>query len=372
MLHRFSFGFILLTALFSTARAQLRDGVLFDPGVKMTQPAEGAPEALSRMLFVLGQWDVDYSEFRADTLFRSGHGLASITLMNRGHAIMERMYCTLCADSLDINTLSFLGYNHRANVWNLGEANGFTESISVHSGDFEGDDLVLRNAIRRGGGPVVTTYRTTYRRDGGDFAVERDVSTDHGETWSPQIRRNYRRRTDSDSFLMGSSKYGMADPAQPEEARAFDFLIGAYDAPMQFHFPDGRNPAFESTTTAVFVMNGQAVLEYGWYDADTRLPDAATSIIRLYNRAMRRWESLYMANRSNGTLFFGGRKDGDEIILSEFESDLDNGPIQRWVFHDIGKDEYHWYGAQSFDRGKTYSKYWIIDMTRKESDVPRP
>jgi hypothetical protein len=362
----------LLTIFFSPARGQMRDGRLFDPGVAMTEPAEGAPPELSKMLYVLGQWDVDYREFRADTLFRSGRGLASITLMNRGHAIMERMYCKLCADSLDVNTLSFLGYDHRSNVWNLGEANGFTESMSVHSGDFEEDDLVLRNAIRRGGGPVVTTYRKTYRKNDSDFSVDTDVSTDYGETWKPWIQKRYSHRAPEDSFLMGASKYGVPDPTQPEEARAFDFLIGTYDAPMQFHFLDGRNPAFESTTTAVFAMNGQAILEYGWYDVDKRLPDAATSIIRLYNRAMRRWESIYMANRSNGTLFFGGRQEGDEIILSEFESDLDNGPIQRWVFHDIGTDGYHWYGAQSFDRGKTYSKYWIIDMTRKESDVLSP
>lgn len=357
-------GFMVLTV--STASAQSRDGELFDPGFSMTEPAGGAPDALAKMLFVLGQWDVDYAEYRADTLHRGGKGLASVTLMNRGHAIMERMYCTGCADSLDVNTLSFLAFNTRAQKWNLGEADGYTESIAVHTGDFEGDDLVLRNAIRRGGGADVMVYRTSYRSmDDDGFVIETDVSTDFGATWKPKRRKTYARRQETDDFLQGSSTYGQPDPSQPEEARAFDFLIGTFDAPMQFDLPDGRQFSFPSTTTAVFAMNGQAILEYGWYDSDTNLPDAATSIIRLYNRAMRRWESIFMSNRGNGALFFGGVEDGDEIVLSLFETDLDYGPIQRYVFHDIGENEYHWYGAQSFDRGKTYSKYWIIDMTRK-------
>lgn len=355
----------ILLILTTSAKGQLHDGTLFDPGIKMLKPAEGAPAQLAQMLFVLGQWNVKYSEYRADTLLRSGTGLAAITLMNRGHAIMERMYCDRCADSLDVTVMSFLAFNKRANAWNLGEANGLSESMSVLTGDFDGDELVLRNAIRRGGGPEVTLYRTTYHRSEPTFSVETDVSTDFGESWSRWVRKEYAPRAVVDSFLAGSSTYGLPDPSQPEEARAFDFLIGTFDAPMQFHFPDGREPSFPSITTAVYAMNGKAILEYGWYDVDPNLPEAATSIIRLYNRAMRRWESIYMDNRGNGTLFFGGVQDGDRIVLSLFETDLEYGPIQRYVFHDIGKDEYHWYGAQSFDRGDTYAKYWIIDMTRR-------
>ena len=358
---------IFLILQVQTATAQLRDGRLFDPGVSMIEPAEGAPDVLAKMLFTLGQWDVAYQEVRADTLHRSGPGLASITLMNRGHAIMERVYCAQCADSLDINTLSFLAFNTRANVWNLGEANGYTESISVHTGDFEGDQLVLRNAVRRGGGADVVMYRTEYTQaDDGGFSVVTDVSTDFGGSWGLFRSKVYSRREEAEDFLEGVSTYGEPDLTQPEEARAFDFLIGTFDAPMHFSFPDGREIDVPSTTTAVFAMNGKAILEYGWYDVDQSLPDAATSIIRLYNRTMRRWESIFMTNRGNGALFFGGSEDGDQIVLSFFETDLDYGPIQRYVFHDISEDEYHWYGAQSFDRGESYSKYWVIDFTRTD------
>lgn len=357
---------VLLIVFPAMLPAQSRDGRLFDPGVRMTEPAANAPEELGQMTFVLGQWDVDYTAFQADTVLRTGSGLSEITLMNRGHGIMERMFCPACADSLDINTLSFLAYNSGAGLWNLGEANGLAESIAAYSGDFEDEHLVLRNAIRRGGGALVTLYRMAYRRsDDGRFAVETDVSTDFGKEWRRHLRKVYTPREQSENFLVGGSEYGSPDPSQPEEARAFDFLIGTFDAPMQFFFPDGREPKVPSTTTAVFAMNGQAILEYGWYDVDTNLPDAATSIIRIYNRAMQRWESLFMSNRSNGALFFGGAQDGDRIVLSLFEADLEHGPIQRYVFHDISEDGYHWYGAQSFDRGETYSKYWVIDVSRQ-------
>ena len=80
---------------------------------------------------------------------------------------------------------------------------------------------------------------------------------------------------------------------------------------------------------------------------------------------MRRWESLYMANRGNGALFFGGQDEGDRIVLGLFETNLDFGPMIRFVFHDIQGDEYHWYSESSTDRGQTWTKTWIIDVTRQ-------
>ena len=70
-----------------------------------------------------------------------------------------------------------------------------------------------------------------------------------------------------------------------------------------------------------------------------------------------------MANRANSLLFFGGQKEGDNIVLHNFETHADDA-ISRWVFHSIEKDGYKWYGETSRDRGKTYRTTWIIEMTR--------
>ena len=133
---------------------------------------------------------------------------------------------------------------------------------------------------------------------------------------------------ESADLLAVGAGLGSAAPDLPEEARQFDFLLGEWDAYQDITLPTGQNYKFPSTTTAVRAMNGHAILEFNWYDTDPSLADAATSIIRIYNRAMRRWESLYVTNRFNGQLFFGGVKEGDELILTLFEGEPGRRALQ--------------------------------------------
>ena len=41
-------------------------------------------------------------------------------------------------------------------------------------------------------------------------------------------------------------------------------------------------------------------------------------------------------------------------------------PMARYIFHSIAADSYSWCANQSFDRGATWTKQWIIDAERKE------
>lgn len=119
------------------------------------------------------------------------------------------------------------------------------------------------------------------------------------------------------------------------------------------------------------VLGGKALLEYNWFDSDPNMPDAATSILRIYNRAERRWESLFTTNRSNGLLRFGGVLDGGTMVLNAFDTDR-TGRMSHWVFHSIAKDSYRWYGENSSDGGETYQKVWLIDFKRKTPDKSEP
>lgn len=330
----------------------------------MREPAAGAPQELAEIGYIVGDWDVDYRAYRADTLFLSGTGAASITYMNRGHALMERMICPGCgASSGDIVTLSFLAFNSAVGVWNLGVADAYSESISVQSGTRSGDRLLLQNAVRHLGGAILLHYRTTLRPAGDGFAMFTETSSDYRVTWDTTVVRLYRPRTSTADYLIPRTDYGEASPDRPDEAAEFDFLVGTFEAPQTLTFPNGQVVNFPSTTTAVYALNGLGILEFGWYDVDPNLPDAATSIIRLYNRAMGRWESLYMANRGNGALFFGGRREDDRIVLGLFETDLSRGPISRFVFHNIRDDGYDWYSESSNDRGVTFDTTWVINAT---------
>jgi len=152
--------------------------------------------------------------------------------------------------------------------------------------------------------------------------------------------------------------------ATAEAAKATS--TGSIGSAPRFGGEEDRNHAKAppTTATASIALGGHGVLEHSWFDLDPSLPDAATSILRLYNRAERRWESLYLTNRGNTLLDFGGAKEGDRIVLHLFDTRLGD-TISRFVFHNIEPDGYRWFAESSTDRGATFATTWTIDMTRR-------
>jgi hypothetical protein len=362
-----AFFLLLAIALSLATNSQAsRDGIRFDPGAAMTHRAEGAPEQLDRAASVVGQWDVTYQTWIGDSLAINTQGEADITYMNRGHGIMERFHSPDAGNGSELNTVMFLVYNPLGNKWVMGLASSYTENVSILDGDFADGELVMYNAARRLGGAQLTFYRTTFTNlDVDAFDVETATSTDMGRTWSREVLRSYQRRQPSEDFMAPATRYGDPVPGLPEEARQFDFLIGEWNESQDMTFPNGQNVRFPSNGTGVYALNGHAVLEFSWYDVDTTLPDAATSVVRIYNRQMRRWECMYTTNRFNSILYFGGVKEGDRIVLHLFEANTEDSPLNQWVFHDVEVDAYSWYANTSVDRGQTWNKTWVINAVRK-------
>lgn len=344
-----------------------RNGKRFDPGLTMTEGSSYAAPEQAAMAYVLGQWDVTYTIYPTDTTQHTASGWSRISYLNRGHGFMEELHVPdFDGAGHELNTIGFLARNTISNQWNYGEVNSFTEGVTLYDGAIDGDHLTLRNAIRRGGSVQLTMYRLTFEKQERDtFTQLLETSADYGATWKPSLKKTYAKRTASDAFMASADTYGTPAPGLPEEAREFDFLIGSYSAQQQLTFPNGQQVNFPSQTTAVYALNGHGILEFGWYDVDTNLPDAATSIVRIYNRAMRRWESLYITNRGSTLLFFGGDKEGDRIILHNFEADAASPSIPRYVFHSIEENSYKWFSEQSTDRGESFQTTWTIDMARQ-------
>ena len=354
----------------SSALAASRDGRLFDPGVTMEQRAPGAPEQLDKIAFLIGSWDVAYTTFDAEGKAHEASGEAEVTYMNRGHGLMERFRTQdLDGEGHERSSITFLTFVHGSKLWNLGEVDSFSESVALFHGDFRGDSLVVRNAVRRRGGQNVVIYRRTLRRTADGAELEEEQSQDFGTTWKRSFAKTYARRSEPANLVAAGDGPGSAAPDLPEEARQFDFLLGENDAFQDLTLPTGQNYKFPSFTTAVRAMNGRAILEFNWVDVDPNLPDAATSIIRIYNRAMRRWESLYVTNRFNGQLFFGGVMEGAELVLTLFEVNRGDVPFSHFVFHDIREDGYRWYAETTNDHGETFTKTWLIDVTPRKVDA---
>lgn len=345
----------------------IRDGKLFDPGIGLEAPAKGAPKELARLLPFVGDWDLEMKIHRPGGEVLSSKGSAKIAFMNRGHAVMERTrVADFDGEGHAMATMAFLAVDGNG-VWTVGEGNSWTEAIRLASGGFDGGRLVVHDAMRPGGGPLLLYFRRTYGTTGeGRFEMKLEVSRDLGESWSPALIRRYRKRPPSEDHFPVRDDHGKAAPGRPAEAAQFDFLLGEFDASHWMKRPQGE-VRWRANATAVHALDGHGLLEFNWFDTDPSLPDAATSILRLYNRSMRRWESLFLTNRGNSALHFGGVQEGDRIVLHPFDAQTGSNPLSQWIFYDIEPDSYRWKGLQSQDRGQSFSPGWTIDFVRKSS-----
>lgn len=350
--------------LAANASAEYRNGIRFDPGRDMTERAQGAPPELDRVTGFVGQWDVEIVRPSTEGEAGKATGTAEITFMNRGHGLMESFYSE-DVDGHELAALRFLGFNPASKRWFLAGADSWGEAAWVADGDFAGQALVLSTARRFGGGVTLTEIRYSIEQPApGALRARIETSTDGGATFAVVEERVYSRREASADFMKPKSTFGVPAPDRFPEAAAFDFLIGEWTSSHDLTFANGQRAQWQANSTGVYALNGAAVMEFNWFDVDPSLPDAATTILRFYNRAMRRWESLYLPNRGHSVLHFGGVQEGDEIVLHPFEAGA-SAQMSRWVFHDIEKDSYNWYGATSNDRGKTWNKTWLIDVERK-------
>lgn len=358
---------LLLTA--GVGFAEIRDGKLFDPGTQLTEPSERAPKDLAKFSDFVGNWDVTLETFAAGKDTVRSEGRAQVTYVNRGHSYMER---TRIADfngqGHDLAALAFLSVDSNG-AWAYGEADTWTEAVSIASGGFEGDRLVLHSARRPGGGITFQLIRRTLEAKDDGFVLTTETSTDMGKQWTTTQQRTYRRSAVTENFFPVRDDLGLPAPDRSAEASQFDFLVGEYATRTFLKFGP-QTIRWPAQTTAVYALDGRAIFEFNWNDYDPSLPDSATSILRLYNHAERRWESLYISNRASTPLHFGGVMEGDRLTLHPFDAVNDGTALSKWVFFDVRDNSYRWKGLVSQDRGASYGLTWGIDMDRQGADLP--
>ncbi len=371
-----------------------QDGHRFDPGISMATRAPSAPPELDQARFLLGTWQVQQTVGSGEQAQTSSCE-AEITYLNRGHGLAERLHCDTFLSEQPFDALAFLVYNSAGQVWMLGEADSFTESARLLHGSLDGEGasaaLTLTHAVRRGGGPQLRHYRLTWRPTpvSGDAEAPAgleqvvEASTDDGSSWQPVRTRRYvpSDAVPSDAVpsdapepaTTSAMNFGAPSPNRAPEGGQFDFLIGRWNKQQEITLPNGQVAKFSANGTAVHALGGHAILEFLSYDIDPNLPDAANTVLRVYNRALRRWENLFLSNRNNSVLHFGGAQEGEgvdrEIVLHPFDVDA-SGNLSFYIFHDIRDGAYEWHSKTSTDRGATFNKTWIISARRVEPPVP--
>lgn len=360
--------FFLIPAIIINAQlVNPRDGQIFDEGFEMTQESASASPQLKEFRYLIGIWDVNINTTIDDTTVINSKGFSRISYMNRGHSIFESFSAKdFNGRGDELNTIFFIAYNNSYNQWNLGIADSYKENISIFNGTNSGRDLLLKNSLRRNGGVLIYNYKLEIKHtDNNSFSLIISESSDFLPAWKIIVERTYTRREEITRLLIEKNIYGQPAPERPAEAAQFDFLIGEWTAYQQIQLAPEQWAKFPSSSTAVYVLNGHAVMEYNWYDVDPGLPDAAATIVRIYNSAMRRWECMYLTNRSNSILYFGGVMEGEKIVLNLFEIDNSSSSISYFTFYDIKEDSYQWHAQVSSDRGKSFEKTWTINSVRK-------
>lgn len=350
------------------SRIQLRDGKIFDKGFELTEQSSNAPEELKKLSPLIGEWNVKVKSRTGDSTFHTSSGYSRFSYLNRGHSIMEKFYCgDFSGKGDELNTLSFIAYNSQNKIWNIGLADSYKENIAMYTGKTTEGDLILFNSVRKGGWLNVHTYKYSFKNINKDnFEITVELSLDDSNEWVLIQQKQYKRVENDLNIIFENDSFGEYNNNLPEEARQFDFLIGEWDAHHELFLPNGNHVKYSSTATAVYVMNGNAIMEHDWFDARQGVTDAGTSLIRIYNRAMRRWECLFLTNRNNANYYFGGVKEGEKIVLHGFETDVSSPAYSYFIFYNISENDYSWHGLQTKDKGKTFSDTWTIEVDKKK------
>jgi len=149
------------------------------------------------------------------------------------------------------------------------------------------------------------------------------------------------------------------------EATQFDFLEGEWDALCRFPLPDGSWGEGPGSLTANKVLDGCVSLEF------FTGPYLGTIIkglgLRAFNPQTSQWEHTWTdTSAPGGFLVWRGRFEGNAIDLhGQWEDEAGHQVLSRLTWSRITDRSAHWESHRSVDSGKTWTKHWVIDFTRK-------
>jgi hypothetical protein len=356
----------IIVLIFTFLFSQTNNGKLYDPGRAMTAAADNAPKLIKSNINWIGNFSVQFKTKTGDQ-WTEENGYAEVTLFNRGAGFMERLVLNgKSSEGLQHEQMMLINYSDGRQIWNLGIVDNIKENVVIFDGQLKNNTLELYQGIRRGGGAKLSILRLKrYWKNDQSMKMTIEESQDYMNTYELIEERTYTRTSSKHASLNVREDIGQAFLKRPKEAGQFDFLLGEGNATHEMTFPNGQQAKWPASTTAVHVLGGAAIMEFNWYDVDPRNPNQATTIIRIFNRAMNRWENLFASNRSNTLLYFGGVKQGKDIVLTIYDTHSSTPQYSFFTFHTINDKGYDWYSLLTRDRGATTFKNWTIQVRKK-------
>jgi hypothetical protein len=154
-------------------------------------------------------------------------------------------------------------------------------------------------------------------------------------------------------------------PTTSADARQFDFLEGEWNAICRFPRPDGSWGEGPGTLRATRVLDGCVTMEF--FEG----PYQGTIIkglgLRAFNPQTSEWEHTWTdTDAPGGFPVWRGRFEGGTIDLhGQWKDETGRQIRSRLTWSRITDRTAHWESHRSMDEGKTWTKHWVIDITRK-------
>lgn len=152
------------------------------------------------------------------------------------------------------------------------------------------------------------------------------------------------------------------------EAKRFDFLEGKWNAVCRFPRPDGSWGEGPGSMTVSRVLDGCVFLEFfeGPY---LGMPIQGLGL-RAFNPQTSEWEHTWTDTSAPGGFpVWRGRFEGDVIDLhGQWEDENGHEVRSRLTWSRITERSAHWESHRSMDGGKTWTRHWEIDFTRKTGE----
>jgi len=154
-------------------------------------------------------------------------------------------------------------------------------------------------------------------------------------------------------------------PTTSADAKQFDFLEGEWNAVCRFPQPDGSWGEGPGTLKATKVLDGCVSMEF--FEG----PYQGTIIkglgLRAFNPQTSEWEHTWTDTSAPGAfpVWRGRFEDGAIDLYGQWEDATGRHIRSRLTWSRITDRTAHWESHRSMDQGKTWSKHWVIDFTRK-------
>lgn len=140
-------------------------------------------------------------------------------------------------------------------------------------------------------------------------------------------------------------------PSLGDEARVFDWLVGAWDCDFTFYDDAGTTRHASGEVLFGWVLDGR-VLQDIWitYPKDGAKERGIGTSVRFFDSKAKLWR-VFFVSPAYGSITVQGGAEGDGIVLRGVD---DEGAALRWSFTDIEPDSFVWRGEKSRDGGRTW------------------